>query len=231
MRHRRARVSPHSRRLRGRRRDSHRSQLRRATHRWPRASAGLRPRYADVDPDTLCLSAVNGGSSADAQRPRQSSSRTSTVDSVTSSRSVRSVERGNRPRRGLRTGCRRAAGGRRAGSFGDAAAFSFYPTKNLAAVGDGGAVAIRSDEDADRVRRLREYGWGQKYAITIPGGRNSRLDELQAAFLRIRLTRLDERNSRRRAHCARSTPSALAPRAGRFVAATGKTTSLTLPFS
>ena len=85
--------------------------------------------------------------------------------------------------------CAQAAGarrnGRRAGAFGDAAAFSFDPTMNLAALGDGGAVATSSDEIAERVRRLRQYGWGRKYEVTLDGGRNSRLDELQAAILRV----------------------------------------------
>jgi aminotransferase EvaB len=90
------------------------------------------------------------------------------------------------------------AGGRFAGSIGDAAAFSFYPTKNLAAIGDGGAV-VTSDEDvARRVRRLRQYGWEAKYEIAQDGGRNSRLDEIQAAVLRMRLGTLEERNRSRR---------------------------------
>jgi dTDP-3-amino-2,3,6-trideoxy-4-keto-D-glucose/dTDP-3-amino-3,4,6-trideoxy-alpha-D-glucose/dTDP-2,6-dideoxy-D-kanosamine transaminase len=99
--------------------------------------------------------------------------------------------------------CAQAAGahvdGRRAGSFGDAAAFSFYPTKNLAALGDGGAVVTSAADVAARVHRLRQYGWGAKYQVELDGGRNSRLDEMQAAVLRVRLRRLDALNSRRRA--------------------------------
>jgi aminotransferase EvaB len=98
--------------------------------------------------------------------------------------------------------CAQAAGarrdGRRAGSFGDAAAFSFYPTKNLAALGDGGAVLTSSGAVAENVRRLRQYGWSRKYAIEVDGGRNSRLDEMQAAALRVRLRQLDEENEQRR---------------------------------
>ncbi|HEY4809759.1 MAG TPA: DegT/DnrJ/EryC1/StrS family aminotransferase [Solirubrobacteraceae bacterium] len=108
--------------------------------------------------------------------------------------------------------CAQAAGahidGRYAGSVGDAGAFSFYPTKNLGAIGDGGAVVTSDEEIAARVRRLRQYGWGEKYRVEEDGGRNSRLDELQAAVLRVRLPRLDERNQRRRA-IARSYASAL----------------------
>jgi dTDP-4-amino-4,6-dideoxygalactose transaminase len=70
--------------------------------------------------------------------------------------------------------------GRRAGSWGDVGCFSFYPTKNLGALGDAGAVVTSDDQVAERVRRLRQYGWTRKYEAHIPGGRNSRLDELQA---------------------------------------------------
>lgn len=83
------------------------------------------------------------------------------------------------------------------GSVGDAAAFSFYPTKNLGALGDGGAVVTECPDLADRVRLLRQYGWKQRYISEIPGG-NSRLDELQAAVLRVKLRHLDEGNHRRR---------------------------------
>ena len=89
--------------------------------------------------------------------------------------------------------------GRKAGAFGDLATFSFYPTKNLGAVGDGGAVVTSDSEIALRVRQLRQYGWSSKYTNTLRGGRNTRLDELQAAFLCRLLPRLDERNARRRA--------------------------------
>jgi aminotransferase EvaB len=88
--------------------------------------------------------------------------------------------------------------GRAAGTFGDAAAFSFYPTKNLGALGDGGAVFTGNAECADRVRALRQYGWAGKYVVEMAGGRNSRLDELQAAILLTGLERLDEDNERRR---------------------------------
>ncbi|MEG3193525.1 DegT/DnrJ/EryC1/StrS family aminotransferase, partial [Lysobacter sp. D1-1-M9] len=88
--------------------------------------------------------------------------------------------------------------GRAAGSLGAIGSFSFYPTKNLGALGDGGAVTTSDPVLADRVRQLRQYGWGQKYTNEVAGGRNSRLDELQAAMLRIMLPRLDGWNSRRR---------------------------------
>ena len=88
--------------------------------------------------------------------------------------------------------------GRRAGSIGDAAAFSFYPTKNLGALGDGGAITTDDAILAEAVRSLRQYGWEGKYTVGRTGGRNSRLDELQAAVLRVRLPVLDAGNARRR---------------------------------
>ncbi|MBI5381258.1 MAG: DegT/DnrJ/EryC1/StrS family aminotransferase [Opitutae bacterium] len=86
--------------------------------------------------------------------------------------------------------------GRKAGAWGAAAAFSFYPTKNLGAIGDGGAVFARDPAVAERVRLLRQYGWRQRYVSEIPG-RNSRLDEIQAAILRVKLPHLDAENARR----------------------------------
>ncbi len=94
-------------------------------------------------------------------------------------------------------------GGRRVGSLGVLAAFSFYPTKNLGAQGDGGAVTTSDSDLATAVRQLRQYGWASRYRPVRPGGRNSRLDELQAAFLRPCLRRLDEWNARRRVIAAR----------------------------
>ena len=87
--------------------------------------------------------------------------------------------------------------GRRTGSLGDAAGFSFYPGKNLGAFGDGGAVTTDDAALADRVRMLRNYGSRQKY-LHQESGFNSRLDELQAALLRVKLVVLDEWNDRRR---------------------------------
>jgi dTDP-4-amino-4,6-dideoxygalactose transaminase len=87
-------------------------------------------------------------------------------------------------------------GARRAGSLGDIAAFSLYPTKNLGALGDGGIVVTEDDALAARLRALREYGWRERYISDI-AGTNSRLDELQAAMLRVKLTALDADNARR----------------------------------
>ena len=93
-------------------------------------------------------------------------------------------------------GARSASG--KAGSFGDVAAFSFYPTKNLGALGDGGAVVSNSAQLLEKVRALREYGWSKKYYIEMDGGRNSRLDELQAAILLYKLRTIDTQNQKRR---------------------------------
>lgn len=89
-------------------------------------------------------------------------------------------------------------GDRHTGSFGDIACFSFYPTKNLGALGDGGAVVSNNPEYAKRLNSLRTYGWWKKYDIQVLGGRNSRLDELQAEFLTMILPDLDEENQARR---------------------------------
>ncbi len=87
---------------------------------------------------------------------------------------------------------------RYAGAWGTLAGFSFYPTKNLGAVGDGGAVVTNDARLAAQLRRLRQYGWDQKYIISTHGGRNSRLDELQAALLRVKLPHLPHWNATRR---------------------------------
>ncbi len=94
-----------------------------------------------------------------------------------------------------------AFAGRRAGGLGDVAAFSFYPTKNLGALGDAGAVLTNDATVAQRARQLRAYGERERYESVLHGW-NSRLDPIQAAVLRVRLPRLDDAN-RRRAEVAR----------------------------
>jgi dTDP-4-amino-4,6-dideoxygalactose transaminase len=178
---------------------------------------GLRVRYADVDRDTLCLAA------ATVEEALTPDTRAVVVThlygllcdiegivGLCRSRGVAVIE-----------DCAQAAGARRnglsAGAFGDAAAFSFYPTKNLACLGDGGAVVTGDAAVAARVRALRQYGWDDKYHVTVDGGWNSRLDELQAAVLRVGLTTLDERNASRRA-IVRRYADGLGAGAGRLVA-------------
>lgn len=87
--------------------------------------------------------------------------------------------------------------GRTAGTFGAFGSFSFYPTKNLGAIGDGGALVTDDANLREHARLLREYGWKQRYISDMEGG-NSRLDELQAAILDVKLPRLHEDNAARR---------------------------------
>jgi dTDP-4-amino-4,6-dideoxygalactose transaminase len=91
--------------------------------------------------------------------------------------------------------------GRKTGAWGDIATFSFYPTKNLGAMGDGGMVLTDDSDLADQLNLLREYGWRQRYVSESPG-LNSRLDELQAAILRVKLRFLDAENRKRQALAA-----------------------------
>lgn len=94
--------------------------------------------------------------------------------------------------------------GRRTGAWGDLAAFSFYPTKNLGALGDGGLLAANDPQLIENARLIREYGWRERY-ISEVAGFNTRLDELQAAILRARLVHLEADNARRQAIAARYT--------------------------
>ena len=87
------------------------------------------------------------------------------------------------------------------GSFGDASCFSFYPTKNLGAIGDGGLVATDDPTIAENLNLLRQYGWRERYISEVAGW-NTRLDELQAAILRVKLRHLNEDNAKRRALAA-----------------------------
>jgi dTDP-4-amino-4,6-dideoxygalactose transaminase len=89
--------------------------------------------------------------------------------------------------------------GRKAGSIGALGCFSFYPSKNLGALGDGGAIVTDDADLAAKLRRLRQYGWQERYYTTDAGGINSRLDEIQAAFLHVKLGHLTQWNERRRA--------------------------------
>ncbi|HEY3276778.1 MAG TPA: DegT/DnrJ/EryC1/StrS family aminotransferase [Syntrophorhabdaceae bacterium] len=86
---------------------------------------------------------------------------------------------------------------KKAGAFGDFGAFSFYPTKNLGALGDGGGITTGDDELAEKIRKLRNYGSGMRYRNELVGF-NSRLDEIQAGFLSIKLKKLDEINGHKR---------------------------------
>lgn len=87
--------------------------------------------------------------------------------------------------------------GKMVGDFGEYSAFSFYPTKNLGAIGDGGGVGCKNSADLDRLKKLRNYGSSVKYKFDIIG-HNSRMDEIQALFLRIKLKSLDSINAKKR---------------------------------
>jgi dTDP-3-amino-2,3,6-trideoxy-4-keto-D-glucose/dTDP-3-amino-3,4,6-trideoxy-alpha-D-glucose/dTDP-2,6-dideoxy-D-kanosamine transaminase len=104
-----------------------------------------------------------------------------------------------------------AVNGRRVGSIGDIGTFSFYPTKNLGAMGDAGAIVTSDKAISEAARRLHQYGWSEKYRIALHGGRNSRMDEIQAAILSVLLPHLDTMNNRRRdilaAYSNNSTPA------------------------
>jgi dTDP-3-amino-3,4,6-trideoxy-alpha-D-glucose transaminase len=89
-------------------------------------------------------------------------------------------------------------GGRVAGSIGVCGCFSFYPSKNLGALGDGGMITTNDAELAAKLRRLRMYGWEKRYHTVDSGGINSRLDEIQAALLRVKLRHLADWNNARR---------------------------------
>jgi len=105
--------------------------------------------------------------------------------------------------------------GQLAGSWGDAAAFSFYPTKNLAALGDGGLVAFRDIEAGTLARRIAQYGWSSRYQVEFSGGVNSRLDEIQAAIVLNRLSSIESKNRRRREIVGRYAQAVVNPR--RFI--------------
>lgn len=158
---------------------------------------GATPVFVDIEPDTFCMD-PDRLEAAITPRTRavipvhiygQPASIERVVD-IARSHNLRVIE-----------DCAQAHGashdGRKAGSFGDMACFSFYPTKNLGAIGDGGMV-VTSDPDLARAAKLlREYGWADRYVSTVSGW-NTRLDEIQAAVLRVKLRHLDADNDRRR---------------------------------
>ena len=88
--------------------------------------------------------------------------------------------------------------GLNSGTFGDASTFSFYPTKNLSCLGDGGAISFKSTANAEYARQLAQYGWTSRYVIHHEGGFNSRLDEVQAGVLLERIDGLQKNNDKRR---------------------------------
>lgn len=164
---------------------------------------GASPVYVDVDRDTLTMS-IDSLAAALELNPKavvvtHLYGQLAAVDEIhrmTKSAGIPLIE-----------DCAQAHGacrdGKQAGSYGEIACFSFYPTKNLGALGDGGAVVTNDAESAAAARMLRQYGWGLKYHVDKAGGRNSRLDEMQAAILREKLPHLARWNSERRRIAAR----------------------------
>jgi dTDP-3-amino-2,3,6-trideoxy-4-keto-D-glucose/dTDP-3-amino-3,4,6-trideoxy-alpha-D-glucose/dTDP-2,6-dideoxy-D-kanosamine transaminase len=162
---------------------------------------GATPVWVDVLPETLLLDPdrIKGALSARTKLVVATHLYGGLVD-VTAIRAV--LDRAGRYEVRILEDCAQAHGamrqGRRAGSFGDISAFSFYPTKNLGALGDAGAVLTDDPVLAEAVNCLRQYGFVERFHSKVPNGRNSRMDELQAAVLSVKLRYVDEWNRRRR---------------------------------
>jgi dTDP-3-amino-3,4,6-trideoxy-alpha-D-glucose transaminase len=167
-------------------------------------NAGATPVFCDVEPDTLCLS-------ADTVRPHLSE-RTGAILAVHLAGNVAPVPELKALDVPVLEDAAQAAGGAlegvRVGALGDAATFSFFPSKNLPCLGDGGAITTSSDEVAERARILRFHGSTDKRTHTDVGY-NSRLDSIQAAVLRLLLPELDGWTERRRAVAAQYERSGL----------------------
>ena len=161
-------------------------------------SIGATPLYAEIDDASLLL---DPASLAQTVTPRTRAvivthlyGRLADVDAI--------VRVAKEHRLTVIEDCAQAHGAKRgasaAGTFGALGCYSFYPTKNLGALGDAGAVITNDPSLATKLTELRTYGWRGKYRIVIEGGMNSRMDEMQAALLRVKLTHLDAWNRRRR---------------------------------
>ena len=169
-------------------------------------AAGARPLYVDIDPVSMNLSP--GSLAAALDREVRAVIATHLYGRMAHLPALLEVTgRAGLP---LIEDCAQAHGaaiaGRKAGSWGAMGCFSFYPTKNLGACGDGGAITTGDPALAARVKGLRQYGWTSKYH-SAEYGRNSRMDEMQAAILRARLPLLDGGNRRRREIAARYSAS------------------------
>lgn len=162
-------------------------------------SIGAVPVFAEIDPNTLTLNP------AAAEHAISTRTRAMIVTHLYGRMAHMPAlrELADRHALALIEDCAQAHGARSegimAGAWGDIGCFSFYPTKNLGALGDAGAIVTRGRQYAERARLLRQYGWTRKYEAHLPGGRNSRLDELQAAVLRAQLPYLEVWNQARQA--------------------------------
>lgn len=184
---------------------------------------GAKPVYVEIDPATLVMSAqhleqalIRHGGAIRAVVPVHLYGHPADMPAITALARKHGAK--------VLEDCAQSHGasvaGRKAGTWGDAAAYSFYPTKNLGALGDGGAVFTRDTVVAERVRLLRQYGWRQRYVSEIPG-RNSRLDEMQATVLRIKLKHLEAENAHRQQLAARYLEKLATSRLTLPVSATG----------
>ena len=160
--------------------------------------AGCTPVFADIDPITRCIDPKSVrervGSSTRAIMPVHiygQPAEMNTILEIAQTHNLAVIE-----------DCSQAHGaeinGQKVGTFADISAFSCYPTKNLGGTGDGGIILCRSKEFAEKIKSLRQYGWNEERESIIPGF-NSRLDELQAAILRVKLQHLADDNAKRRA--------------------------------
>lgn len=162
-------------------------------------AVGAKPVYIDIAPDTMTMSSDSLVSQLQGRQVKavivtHLYGQCADVPKLLAACTARGIP--------LIEDCAQAHGaminGRRAGSFGAMGCFSFYPTKNLGAIGDGGALVTSDPVLHDHIQKLRQYGWDKKYHVGLAGGRNSRLDEVQAAVLRDKLAWLDRWNEQRR---------------------------------
>jgi dTDP-4-amino-4,6-dideoxygalactose transaminase len=170
--------------------------------------AGGRPIFVDVDSDSLTLDPARLEAALTRKTraivPIHLFGQTADMDPIVECarrRGIPVIEDACQAHGALYAG-RVGGAGRAAGALGDAASFSFYPSKNLGACGEGGLVTTARTDIADRVRRLRDHGQSEKY-VHAEEGYNGRLDAVQAAILRVKLKRLAVRNERRRVLAAR----------------------------
>lgn len=162
---------------------------------------GAFPVYCDVDPETLLMSAQSLQDTLEQLEVKPDAIVvTHLYGALAPIESI--VELAKKHKIPVLEDCAQSLGAKlgelMGGSFSDIATTSFYPTKNLGALGDGGAIFTNNSEHAENVKRMRQYGWGNKYSIEFANGMNSRLDELQAAILRVKLPHLDGSNTQRR---------------------------------
>jgi dTDP-4-amino-4,6-dideoxygalactose transaminase len=163
-------------------------------------AAGARPVFTDIEPDTMLMDVAALEATLDKLRDPRIKAVVPVHLYGQAADMPRLAAVAARHNLAVIEDCAQAhgslVGGRKAGTWGQLASFSYYPTKNLGAFGDAGAVAGRDPVLLEKVRLLRQYGWRKRY-VSDQHGRNSRLDELQAAILRVRLARLDQENARR----------------------------------